>query len=63
MKNELVEKVSTIDLGRLPQSLQLLHDYKIFPSSIMVSLTQWKYEDRKMAVGHMYYGSKFGVRP
>jgi hypothetical protein len=54
-KTKLKAKTTTIDidakkdLGRV--DLEVLFDYKIFPSNIMTSLTQWELEKRKMRMG------------
>ena len=54
-KTKLKEKTTTIDiktektLGQV--NLDFLFDYKIFPSNIMTSMTQWGQEKRKMKIG------------
>jgi len=54
-KTKLKEKTTAIDiknektLGQL--NLDFLFDYKIFPSNIMTSMTQWRQEKRKMKIG------------
>ena len=54
-KTKLKEKTTTIDIKTetSPEQVNLdfLFDYKIFPSNIMTSLTQWGNEKRKMRIG------------
>ena len=54
-KTKLKEKTTTIDIKNkktLEQlNLDFLFDYKIFPSSILTSMTQWGQEKRKMKIG------------
>ena len=54
-KTKLKEKTTTIDIKSektLEQlNLDFLFDYKIFPSSILTSMTQWGQEKRKMQIG------------
>ena len=54
-KTKLKEKATTIDiktkktLGQI--NLDILFDYKIFPSNILTFMTQWGQEKRKMKIG------------
>lgn len=54
-KTKLKEKTSTIDIRtkkKLEQiNLDFLFDYKISPSNIMTSMTQWERENRKIRIG------------
>lgn len=54
-KNELSEKITTIDINttkKLEQiNLDFLFDYNIFPENIMTYKAQWSEENRSMNVG------------
>lgn len=54
-KSRLTEKVTTITIDTKTKienlDLQFLFDYKIFPDNIMIYLTEWNKENRKIKVG------------